>query len=179
MLFNCTVTATLLSVKMYKNTTACIKSVRRCNIIAVSNRFLKIFVRCNLQKKQNWVCLITQLPQLYFRWKCTENATTCLKSTRRCNIFAVSNRFLKIFVRCNLQKKNWCCLIAQLPHVNFKWKWCKNATACLKMITKRFAILFARGFWMKFTKRQHAKSSALSKNRVRPFRHVAKFVQEK
>ena len=44
---------------------------------------------------------------------------------------------------------------------------------------RRFAILFARGFWMKFTKRQHAKSSALSKNRGIPFRHVAKFVQEK
>lgn len=58
-------------------------------------------------------------------------------------------------------------------------KMCKNATVCLKMITRRFAILFARGFWMKFSKRQHAKSSALSKNRVRPFRHVAKFVQEK
>lgn len=58
-------------------------------------------------------------------------------------------------------------------------KMCKNSTACLKMITRRFAILFARGFWMKFTKRQPAKSSALSKNRVRPFRHVAKFVQEK
>ena len=55
----------------------------------------------------------------------------------------------------------------------------KNTTACLKISTVRFAILFAREFWMKFTKRQHAKSSALSKNRGIPFRHVAKFVQEK
>lgn len=124
MLFNCTVTATLLSAKMCKNATACIKSARRCIEFAVCKRFLKIFVRCNLQKELS-----------LFNYTVT----------------------------------------ATLLSV----KMCKNATACLKISTIRFAILFARGFWMKFTKRQHAKSSALSKNRVRPFRHVAKFVQEK
>lgn len=124
MLFNCTVTATLLSVKMYKNTTACIKSVRRWNIIAVSKRFLKIFAWCNFQKELS----------LY---NCTVVATL-------------------------LSAKMY-----------------KNTTACLKISTIRFAILFARGCSRKFSKRQPAKSSALSKNRVRPFRHVAKFVQEK
>ena len=106
-----------------------------------------------IYKKQNWVCLIAQLPQLYFLWKWCKNATACEKSARRCNIFAVSKRFLKIIGLCNLQKELMlfnCTVTATLLSA----KMYKNTTACLKISTIRFAILFARGFSRKFTKRK-------------------------
>lgn len=63
-----------------------------------------------------------------------KNTTACIKSVRRCNVFAVSKRFLKIFAWCNFQKELSlynCTVVATLLSA----KMYKNTTACLKMIT--------------------------------------------
>ena len=134
---------------MYKNTTACIKRARRCNEFAVSNRFLKIFVRCNLQKTElslfNYTVTATLLSV-----KMCKNSTACEKSARRCNIFAVCKRFLKIIGLCNLQKELRlfnCTVTETLLSVKIY----KNATAFIKSarrcnvfaVSNRFLKIFA------------------------------------